>query len=363
MIQVTLYSREDCHLCQQAEADLQALQSEFPHQLVVVDVDSSPALQRQYGFEVPVVEIGALLLRAPISPAELRQALALALAQPEMLADVPLNPPLDAQTVSPGQTILPSGKPVQVTLPTAGVRPSQLIWTRSDGFTYWFSRHWLAIINTFFALYVFLPFFAPILLQAGYATPAGLIYRVYGTTCHQLAYRSFFLFGEQPVYPRAAANVEGLLSFSEATSLSESSEPSDVFAAREFTGNPAMGFKVALCERDIALYGSILLFGLIFAATGRRIPPLPWYLWLLFGILPVAVDGLSQLFSQPPLSFIPYRESTPFLRMLTGGLFGFMTAWFGIPIIDQSFRETREMMEAKLRKVQAAEHSKQAGQP
>jgi uncharacterized membrane protein len=108
------------------------------------------------------------------------------------------------------------------------------------------------------------------------------------------------------------------------------------------------------------LYGSILLFGLIFAATSRRIPPLPWYLWLLFGILPVAIDGLSQLFSQPPLSFIPYRESTPFLRMLTGSLFGFMTAWFGIPIIDQSFRETREMMEAKLRKVQAAERSRPA---
>jgi hypothetical protein len=57
MIQATLYSREDCHLCRQAQEDLEGLKAEFPHLLVVVDVDSSLALQRQYGFEVPVVEI------------------------------------------------------------------------------------------------------------------------------------------------------------------------------------------------------------------------------------------------------------------------------------------------------------------
>ena len=33
--------------------------------------------------------------------------------------------------------------------------------------------------------------------------PSHVIYFIYGPFCHQFAFRSFFLFGEQPVYPRA----------------------------------------------------------------------------------------------------------------------------------------------------------------
>jgi uncharacterized membrane protein len=184
-------------------------------------------------------------------------------------------------------------------------------------------------------------------MKAGAQVPAALIYRVYGGLCHQLSYRSIFLFGEQVVYPRATVGIENLLTFNQASGLSEGNDTNDLLAARQFVGNPAMGYKVALCQRDIALYGSLLAFGLLYALSGRRIPALPWYLWLLFGILPVALDGLSQFLSQPPFSFLPYRESTPVLRLLTGALFGFMTAWFGIPVIDKSMRDTLQMMELK----------------
>ncbi len=327
MIQVTLYSREDCHLCHQVHADLDALQVDYPHELTEIDIDTVPALQRQYGFEVPVVTIGALILKAPITPAELRQALAATAA----------------------------GKPasthgVQPTAPGVQARPR---WTRSDNFSYWFSKHYLAVINSLLALYILLPFIAPVLLKVGYPGPASLIYRMYGAACHQLAYRSFFIFGEQAVYPRQEAGIAGLLTFQQATGISEASDTQDVIAARNFTGNPAMGYKLALCERDIALYGSILLFGLIFALSGRRIPPIPWYIWVIFGLVPIGLDGFSQLFSQPPFNFIPYRESTPWLRVLTGSLFGFMTAWFGIPIVDQTMNDTREMLEIKKEKSQA----------
>jgi uncharacterized membrane protein len=40
---------------------------------------------------------------------------------------------------------------------------------------------------------------------------------------------------------------------------------------------------------------------------------------------------------------LPYRESTPFLRVLTGFLFGFGTAWFAFPTIEESMRETRKL--------------------
>jgi uncharacterized membrane protein len=93
-----------------------------------------------------------------------------------------------------------------------------------------------------------------------------------------------------------------------------------------------VGYKVALCERDMAIYGAILLFGIIYALTGRRIKPLHWMLWLLLGLGPIGLDGFSQLFSQMEwawlASILPYRESTPFLRVLTVGLFGLTTAWF-----------------------------------
>jgi uncharacterized membrane protein len=90
------------------------------------------------------------------------------------------------------------------------------------------------------------------------------------------------------------------------------------------------------------------LFGILFALGKRKIKSLHWVIWIIFGILPIAIDGLSQLISQPPFGFIPFRESTPFLRTLTGFLFGFLTAWFGYPYVEESMRENRKYLEGKL---------------
>ena len=65
MITVKLYSRKDCLLCDQARLDLQALQASIPHQLQVVDVDSSPEARRLYGDALPVVEVGPYKLKSP----------------------------------------------------------------------------------------------------------------------------------------------------------------------------------------------------------------------------------------------------------------------------------------------------------
>jgi uncharacterized membrane protein len=136
--------------------------------------------------------------------------------------------------------------------------------------------------------------------------------------------------------------VPGVLSLSQATGLSEGPSADDLFKARSFTGNEKVGYKVALCERDVAIYAGILLFGVLFSLTRYRLPGLPWYLWILIGVVPIALDGFSQLLSQPPLSFWAFRESTPALRVLTGFLFGFCTAWFGYPVVEETFREMRE---------------------
>jgi glutaredoxin len=41
MITVTLYSRSDCHLCEVAKEDLDELREQYPHELVLIDVDSA----------------------------------------------------------------------------------------------------------------------------------------------------------------------------------------------------------------------------------------------------------------------------------------------------------------------------------
>jgi uncharacterized membrane protein len=328
MISVTLYSKQDCHLCDQAFQQLEALQNSVPHELEVIDIDGNQELQKKYALEVPVVEVGPYRLKTPFSAQELEITLKAAEQREKNIADI------DKQ-VAAGEISIP----IKI--------------TRADRFSYWISNHYMLVLNTLVLIYVGLPFLAPALMSAGYTRPASAIYRVYGVVCHQLAFRSWFIFGEQPAYPREAAGVESLIPFGQATGLSETDE----LAARQYIGEENIGYKVALCERDVAIYGGILFFGIIFSLTGRRIKSLPWYLWLLVGILPIAIDGFSQLLSQPPLGLFPYRESTPFLRSLTGFLFGFTTAWFGYPIVEESMVDLRRYYRKKLARGKAQEES------
>lgn len=326
MIKVTLYSREDCHLCEEAKADLEALLPSVPHELVVVNVDSDLGLQRRYGMEVPVVEVGPYKLKAPFTRQELEMTLSAARDRIKQIDE--LEDPDHIPQTSLGMT-----------------------WSAADRFSLWLSNHYLAVLNILVFIYFSLPVLAPVLVKAGVSGPASLIYRAYSFVCHQLAFRSFFIFGEQAVYPRAAAGVTGLFSFSQATGLSEASTADALYQARQFIGNQVVGYKVALCERDLAIYASILVFGLIFGLTRRKLRTLPWYIWILFGMVPIALDGFSQLLSQPPFGFFTFRESTPFFRVLTGFLFGFTTAWFGYPMVEQTMAETRQMMQAKWNRI------------
>jgi glutaredoxin len=54
---VTVYSRPDCHLCEQAMAVLGALQSELAFELQELDISSDDALLRAYFERIPVVAV------------------------------------------------------------------------------------------------------------------------------------------------------------------------------------------------------------------------------------------------------------------------------------------------------------------
>ncbi len=161
-----------------------------------------------------------------------------------------------------------------------------------------------------------------------------------------MAYRSFFLFGEQANYPQDVPPGSDRLSYSQI-----SGNPSDdMQLASAFIGNERAGYKIALCQRDIAIYGSLLLFGLVFVFARNKFQPLPWWLWILLAIGPMGLDGVWQLVSQMQLSFLswlPVHESTPFLRVLTGAAFGWFTAWFGFPTVEESVRDERLRLEVK----------------
>lgn len=336
MLTVTLYTRKDCHLCDDVKKELESLQKEHPHRIAEVDIDSDPALQAEYGIDIPVIEVGPYRLKAPISRQNLIMTLGAARDRHSQLKQI-------------------GGEAYE-----ARVKRGQILST-GDRVMYWISRHYLAVLNVLMLLYFGLPFAAPVFMKAGLPLPAKAIYRIYSPFCHQFGFRSFFLFGEQFYYPLKEAHISGVKTFEQITGFQDLHNPAAYarLQARQYIGDPTIGYKVALCERDVAIYFAILIFGIFYAVSGRRIRGLHWLLWIVIGMGPIGLDGFSQLFSQFDWAWlsaiVPYRESTPFLRLFTGVLFGFMTAWFAYPNVEESMNETRQFFIKKIAVIQAAE--------
>ena len=56
---VTLYTREGCHLCEEAKAAMAEPLREFGGKLHEVDIDQDPALRERYTNDVPVIFLGS----------------------------------------------------------------------------------------------------------------------------------------------------------------------------------------------------------------------------------------------------------------------------------------------------------------
>lgn len=73
---VTLYSKAECGLCDEAEEVLRKLQREIPFSLEVVDIESDEALFDRYWLRIPVVAVeGEDVAEAPLDVDRLRAAL------------------------------------------------------------------------------------------------------------------------------------------------------------------------------------------------------------------------------------------------------------------------------------------------
>lgn len=211
----------------------------------------------------------------------------------------------------------------------------------ADRFVLWLSQRWLGIFSTLAFLYVALPFLAPTLMHLGADPAASFIYTMYRPLCHQLPQRSWFLFGPQVAY-RLSELME--LAGDEVTGR----------YSRGFIGNEALGYKVAICQRDVAIYGAIFLFGLAYGLLRRRwdVRPLPLWAYILLGLVPMGLDGGYQFLSDllprifPGMSLEPY-ETTPLMRVVTGTLFGWATVWFTYPYVQESMEEVRTSLELR----------------
>ncbi len=175
------------------------------------------------------------------------------------------------------------------------------------------AKHWLLIVNSVMALQAGLPLVPPVLMATGRVSTARLIYRLFQPLCHQLPERSFFLYG--PRFSYTLDELERLIG------------PG---VPLRYIGDLSLGYKMAVCQRDIATYVAILLAGLAFIPLRHRLKPLPLKAFLLFCI-PIAADGFGQLFG--------FWESTWWSRIASGALFGAACVWLAYPYVEAGMRD------------------------
>jgi uncharacterized membrane protein len=175
------------------------------------------------------------------------------------------------------------------------------------------ARHWLLLANIVLGIQALLPVAAPVLMVSGRSVLGQLLYTIYSPLCHQLPERSFFLFGSQLAY--TLQELEQLLG------------PS---VPLRYIGDPVIGYKMTVCQRDFATYAAMWLAGLAFISMRRRLRPLSLKVFALL-CLPLAVDGFGQLFG--------IWDSTPWRRVISGALFGAACIWLAYPHIEAGMKD------------------------
>jgi len=73
-IQIEIYSRPGCHLCDEAKTVIERVQRRFSFALRIVNIETDPELERAYGEQIPVVFInGNKAFKYRVDEAELEK--------------------------------------------------------------------------------------------------------------------------------------------------------------------------------------------------------------------------------------------------------------------------------------------------
>ncbi|HAF61600.1 MAG TPA: hypothetical protein DCK95_04670 [Anaerolineaceae bacterium] len=196
----------------------------------------------------------------------------------------------------------------------------------------WIYRNYVLISCLLILLYLLGAFLAPVFQYFDIDIPAKLTYAFYSTTCHQFAFRSWFLFGDQTFYPLEKAGLPMVSSYEEVSGNSTI----NIEVARQFIGDETIGYKVALCQRDVAIFVGLFILAVGFELSKRKWQPIPVILWIVLGVFPILLDGISQFGGStfPIFNFFPGRESNPAMRTLTGLFFGVTTGLYLFPKLE-----------------------------
>ena len=60
MTTITIYSRQGCHLCDDAQKTLESMREELNFEIVVIDIDQDAELIKLYSDQVPVIHIDGI---------------------------------------------------------------------------------------------------------------------------------------------------------------------------------------------------------------------------------------------------------------------------------------------------------------
>jgi uncharacterized membrane protein len=223
------------------------------------------------------------------------------------------------------------------------------------------TRVWPILANLVSGTILGLAFLAPALMAAGMTGDGQVVYRFLAPHDHQLPQRSYFLFGQA-----------GLVrSYSLQQVLAYGADPDNL---RAFSGNPQIGFKMALNQRMVAIFVAIFLGGLGWVLARGHPRPGPFVFILL--TLPLLIDGFSHLASET--SGRGFRDSNAWAVALTGGLlpgsfyegtmigslnwllrtttgllFGLGLVWFLFTYLSNNFAGIRHRLEPRLRRIGA----------
>jgi uncharacterized membrane protein len=218
---------------------------------------------------------------------------------------------------------------------------------------YW--PDWLMVVIVFLVIFNGLPFLAPVFMKLGWVPVGRAIYIAYSTMCHQMAQRSFFLFGP-----------EGLQMYNIAELPVKAGGSDAQLVLRRFLGSETLGWKVAWSDRMVSMYLSPLLAAIAYAVARRSGPVKPLSLWafVLF-LLPMALDGGTHMisdvsqgvghgfrdnnawlavitansFSQSFYAGDALGSFNSLMRLLSGLSFGIGVGWLLYPYIDMGFAQ------------------------
>ncbi len=77
MIELILYTRNDCELCHEMQKTVLDILPKFPAHLRRIEIDGDPGLEARFGVEVPVLFVnGRKAFKYRCTPGELRKRLA-----------------------------------------------------------------------------------------------------------------------------------------------------------------------------------------------------------------------------------------------------------------------------------------------